>query len=84
METFPAGCELPGKGFLTQPRESLTAELTANSPQDEVCAHHQEKTRSVQNKGADLMGSFPAAIAWSGPITEYLQTLNQLLPTELA
>lgn len=76
---FICCCELPGKGFLTQLRKNLTAELTANSPQDEVCAHNQEKTRIEQTKGVGLMSSFPATRAWSGPITEYLQTLNQCL-----
>lgn len=55
---FICHCELPGKGFLAQLRKNLTAELTADSPQDGVCAHKHEKTRSEQNEEVEL-GSSP-------------------------
>lgn len=60
-------------------KEEPPCRVDSKQPQDEVCAHNQEKIRSEQNKGVDLMGSFPATRAWSGLITEYLQTLNQCL-----
>lgn len=62
----------------TQLRKNLTAELTANSPQDEVCAHDQEKTRSEQNKGVDLLGR---SLIWAH---YWVFTNAESVPTELA